>query len=229
MLTELIFPYFCIGCGLELQRNFLCEKCKNTLFEYVNIRCPVCQKRLPDSAIRHDCIIKLGFRRFIYAMPYKHPLGQAAIHNLKYLFIKRLANPLAASLTHAIHSTASDYKKYNLLAIPVPLAQERLRWRGFNQSALICKTVSVLLDIEMTTEDILIRSKNTRPQLELKRMDRLKNISGAFTVTDNKALQGRNILLIDDVATTCATLKEATAILKQNGARSIWAAVVAKE
>lgn len=162
-------------------------------------------------------------------MPYKHPIGQAAIHNLKYLFIKRLANPLAASLAHAIHSTASDYKKYNLLAIPIPLAQERLRWRGFNQSALISKTISALLNIEMAPENILIRSKNTKPQLKLKRNERLKNISGAFTVTNNKTLQGKNILLLDDVATTCATLKEAAYVLKQNGARSVWAAVVAKE
>lgn len=229
MLTELIFPYSCIGCGLQLQRNFLCEKCKNTLFEYVNIRCPICQKRLPDSAIRHDCIIKLGFRRFIYAMPYKHPIGQNAIHNLKYLFIRKLANPLAASLAHAIHSLAPDYQKYDLLAVPIPLAQERLRWRGFNQSALISKTASVLLNIEMAPEGILIRSKNSRPQLGLKRVERLKNISEAFAVTNNELLKGRNILLIDDVATTCATLKEAATVLKQNGAKSVWAAIVAKE
>ena len=229
MLTELIFPYSCIGCGLQLQRNFLCEKCKNTLFEYINIRCPICQKRLPDSAIRHDCIIKLGLRRFIYAMPYKHPIGQVAIHDLKYLFIRKLANPLAAALAHAIHCVAPDYQKYDLLAVPMPLAQERLRWRGFNQSALLSKTISVLLNIEMASEDILIRPKNTKPQLNLKRDERFENISGAFAVTNNKTLQRRNILLIDDVATTCATLKEAAAVLKQNGARSVWAAVIAKE
>ncbi|OHA47356.1 MAG: hypothetical protein A3A80_03980 [Candidatus Terrybacteria bacterium RIFCSPLOWO2_01_FULL_44_24] len=229
MINDLIFPYNCIGCGTELKRGFLCSKCHGTLFEYVNIICPVCSKRLVEGKICQNCNVKLYLKRFVVAMPYHHPIGKTAIHNLKYLFVKDLAQPLGATLAHALHYTIPDYVKYNLLAVPIPLSNERLRSRGFNQSFLIAQTVSRLLGVELAEDEILQRRRSTTPQLGLSRKLREENVRGAFAIDDAEKIQNRNILLIDDVATTCSTLKECAIILKQNGARSVWAAVVAKE
>ena len=229
MFSELIFPYYCIGCGLELRLNFLCETCKKTLFEHVNILCPVCSKRLPDGKICESCRTNLHFSRFISAIPYKHPIGQAAIHTMKYLFVKNLAEPLGSCLASAIRITAPDYAKQNPLIVPLPLADERIRWRGFNQSALIAKSIANALNLKITDDKILIRTKNTRPQLGLSRAERLENIKNVFAVKNPFPIQNKTVLLIDDVSTTCSTLKEAAIVLRQCGAKSVWVAVVAQE
>ena len=223
-----LFPFLCVGCGKEQPRSHLCSSCRDTLFQYINIRCPLCGKRLPEGKLCDGCAIKLWAKRFIYAFPYPHPIGKAAIHSLKYNFIRDLARPLGAALAHAIHVTAPDWRQYDLLAVPVPLAKARLNWRGFNHAELIAQTTAAALGIPMETT-ALLRTRKTRAQRTLPRAERFENIASAFIVENKHRIEGRTILLIDDVATTGATLKEAAITLKQNGARAIWCAAVAKE
>ena len=130
------------------------------------------------------------------------------------------------------------------LIIPVPLHPRRLRWRGFKQAEEIARAVAEHFGIEMRT-DILSRVKYRQPQVNLNMKERAENIKGCFVVAPllkggeggfkspldkggEGGLRGRNIILLDDVATTGATLNECARVLKENGASEVWGLVVAK-
>ena len=113
--------------------------------------------------------------------------------------------------------------------IPIPLAKKRMHERGFNQSLLISKKISKLSSGNLILEkDVLIKPKDTEHQARIEnRNERLKNIVGSFRVINEEKIKNRNIILIDDVTTTGATLGEAKKVLKQAGARKVIAFTVA--
>lgn len=113
----------------------------------------------------------------------------------------------------------------NLVAVPVPLHKEKLAQRGFNQSQLIFQ--KPLADYGIAMEDWLIRSKATKPQYGLSGVQRRENLHQVFALAGEKSLQGRRILLVDDIMTTGATLLECGGVLKKAGAVDITGLVVA--
>jgi ComF family protein len=105
------------------------------------------------------------------------------------------------------------------LVVPVPLHPKRLRQRGFNQSGLLAGEFGRKLKVPVSF-DIIRRKNQTQPQTRLNRAERLKNVKGAFEVTDAKRARGRRILLVDDVFTTGTTLSECARTLKKKGGAS---------
>jgi ComF family protein len=110
--------------------------------------------------------------------------------------------------------------------IPIPLYQKRKNWRGFNQSEEIGKMIANKLKWEYQ-QDILVRTRKTIPQTELKGQERLQNISGAFSPNSDNLKPDKTYILLDDVLTTGSTLKEACKKLKQNGAKTVWGITIA--
>ena len=141
-----------------------------------------------------------------------------AIHQLKYNNLRALAGTLAKLL--------SDYIAANPMPgevlVPVPLHAKRLRERGYNQSVLLAKELGRLIGLP-TVDDCLIRQKHALPQEE-----RRDNVVGAFTCRDRR-LQDKQVLLIDDVSTSGATLDACARALKAGGASSVWGLVMARE
>ncbi len=153
---------------------------------------------------------------------YKGPISQS-LRALKYQGVRELAPILGRYLSAYIrdHALSIDY------LIPVPLHSQRLAERGFNQSELLALEVTQTLGIP-TQRAWLQRIRPTQPQAHLTREQRLVNVAGAFAVTADASLQGRTILLIDDVATTGATLRACAQALHAAGASEIWALTVAR-
>jgi len=118
----------------------------------------------------------------------------------------------------------------NPILIPIPLSPKRYRERGYNQAELICKELVKLnpgKDFELKN-NILIKIKETEHQARIKnRNARLKNLENSYGVKNEGLLKNRNIILIDDITTTGATLNEARKILKKSGAKKIIAFTVA--
>ena len=121
------------------------------------------------------------------------------------------------------------------ILIPIPLSRKRRRERGYNQAELIAEKL-IELDIKhknFTLEkEILIKTKNTENQAHIEdRRERLNNIIGSFSIKNNienmRRIKNRNIILIDDVVTTGATLEEAKKVLKQMGAKKVIAFTIA--
>lgn len=232
-LLDLLFPKFCLGCGQE--GEFFCLNCSARL-RFIPPACFVCQKLAPAEkkiTSGRTCDSCRG-KSFIYAyfspFRYSDEPTRSLVHALKYQRIAALHQTLARLL--------ASYARYfklvfpaEALLIPIPLYPAKERVRGFNQSALIAKQFAALLQeqgcrLECRTE-ILRRRKNTAPQAELSGAERRKNVINAFAVTKPELISQKTIILLDDVKTTGTTLEEAARVLKEAGAKQIWAITVA--
>jgi len=114
------------------------------------------------------------------------------------------------------------------LIIPIPLHPSRERGRGFNQSEAIAEEISKTLGVKLMTGN-LIRIKNTKPQPEIKGLEkRQENIAGCFAVKNPELIKGKKIIPIDDVFTSGSTMNEAVKILRKAGAARVIGLVIAK-
>ena len=222
MALDLLFPPRCVGCGKE--GDFLCRSCRRALPGIVPPLCPRCGKPYPGGTLCPACIdwqteldgIRSPFR-FDGVM-------RQAIHQLKYRNLRALAMPLAMLL--------NDYLTTNPIPgeilVPVPLHGKRLRERGYNQSSLLAKELSKLTRLPVVN-DSLVRQRFTPPQTRTTTVDeRRSNVVNSFTCLDHR-LRDKQVLLIDDVSTSGATLDACAIALKAAGATSVWGLVLARE
>jgi len=220
-VADLILPQFCLGCGRA--GEIICSVC---LSRMPRLQPPLCARcGLPQNGGKpcrdcsgHDLAID-GIRSPLLF----ESLTREAVHQLKYQNIRVLARPLAALLC--------DYLTQNPLPaevlVPVPLHPRRLRERGYNQSDLLCRELAKLSGI--ATAACLKRKSNTPPQARTASVaERHHNMLGAFACLDGK-VRGKKVLLIDDVATSGATLNACAVALKQAEAASVWGLALARE
>jgi len=121
-------------------------------------------------------------------------------------------------------------KKYDYI-IPIPIHRKRKKYRGYNQSELIIKDLCKNNDTIKYYNKILVKTKNIKPQSSLNKVERYKNIQGAYGISRNEkyAIANKSILLFDDIYTTGSTANEAAKILKQNGAEKVGILTIAKD
>ena len=147
---------------------------------------------------------------------------QKIIHHLKYNRMKRLGIFLGRGLGMEMLKRGTAVKgKYSVM-LPVPLHRVRLRERGYNHSEYICMGLNDILMSELKP-GYLKRVKNTKSQTYLTKKQRKENVKGAFKINEKyeEELEGKDILLVDDVVTTGATVNEAIKILKESGCGKI--------
>jgi len=179
-------------------------------------RCSNCRESAPD------------FDRALAFGEYKAGL-RGLIHLLKYDRVTPVAAPLGRMLADTITELTAGSRDAALLVIPVPLHKSRRRSRGFNQSELIARaTVRCLPRKLEILNGALLRQRDTVSQVGLSREERIQNVRDAFRVVQPGQVNGRDILLVDDVMTTGTTLSECARVLKQAGAERVWAATVAR-
>ena len=146
---------------------------------------------------------------------------KAVLQRYKYNRDVGLAPALGALLAQRAPLSAATYD----VIIPVPLHISRLRWRGFNQAQLLAVHFGGRGAIDPYS---LARIRPTRPQVELHESERRRNVAGAFRVTRPQRIDGRRILLVDDVFTTGATVNECSDALLRAGAQSVDVLVLAR-
>lgn len=147
-----------------------------------------------------------------------------AVHQLKYRNLRAIA-PL---LAHLLRGYLNESPLPGEIIVPVPLHQKRLRERGYNQSFLLARELGKRRGLPVIP-DCLIRLRHVLPQARTANVaERRQNVAGAFACRDER-LRGKAVLLIDDVATSGATLDACAAALKEAGAVSVWGLVLARE
>ncbi len=201
-LFEYIFPPRCAGChqvGFEL-----CEKC----IEHVKNSFPRTQHGMYVGFSYQDPIVK----RALKALKFAHRKKNSVI--LGELLYDKLIEELSEERAYSLHK--------EILVIPIPLSKKRFNERGFNQSELIARSFASRDTTMRLTTNILKRTTHSKPQssIHLKR-ERLENIKGVFEVADHHVLQGKCCIILDDIVTTGATMKEAEKALKNAGAKKI--------
>lgn len=217
-LLDLLFPprcvvcrrvgeWFCSACRQAIEKILppICNRCGRPLR---HPECPYCQKLpLQIDGTRATAFFEGSLRTAIHAFKYSHRI--------------ELANPLGEMLSDyvALHPFPVD------ALIPVPLHAERERARGYNQSKLLAQVLGQQRQLPVW-DDVLTRSRHTRPQVELDAVDRRENVHNAFIATQR--VMGAQILLIDDVCTTGATMDACGIALKERGAKSVWGLAIAR-
>jgi len=220
--VDLLFPQRCVGCGKE--GELICSSCRCSLPRIMPPLCPRCGKPQPSGVLCPSCV---GWQARIDGIrsPFRFEgVMRQAIHQLKYRNLRAVATPLAKLLNDYL---VTDSVPGEVL-VPVPLHQKRLKERGYNQSSLLAKGLGKLIGLPVV-DDCLIRVRHALPQARTSTVDeRQSNVAGAFTCRDHR-LQDKQVLLIDDVATSGATLDTCAAVLKAAGASSVWGLVLARE
>ena len=228
---NILFPRICLHCKNDihhLNENILCLACLRQLKQISGFFCAKCGKPIDSGMHCYHCKKlkikpKCSFIRsaFIFNEPMR-----SAIHEYKYNCKPYLSKTLGLWMRETL-KTNSEFKDFSFL-LPVPLARKKLAQRGFNQSDLLADIIAEKKDFEVI-KDAVIRIKNTKPQATLNKEARKTNISGAFSALKPKLIKGKNIILIDDVATTGNTLEELAKTLKKAGARKVAAFTLARE
>lgn len=228
-LLDLLFPQRpgCPFCGAAGPGMDACVSCRSVINLYRQEPfCSSCGRLPPPEALPPaDSVFLCGECRrrswpFHLARapgPYEGLLKEA-IHRFKYGGRRRLAVPLASLMVEVMRAEAA-YANLDLV-VPIPLSNRRLRDRGFNQAALLAREISGRMNIKFDGS-ILVKVADTPSQTGLARAAREINLKDAFKVVNGAPLQGKNILIVDDVLTTGSTMSAAAAEIKQAGAAQV--------
>ena len=223
-VLDMLFPVHCAGC--QKIGQVLCQACVAQIQRLPSPICDFCGTPLSMYGVCKNCqyrLPKLSGQRAVSL--YQEPL-RSCIHALKYDGNIRLAEPLGLLLAQA-------YRRYGMQAdmlIPVPLHSERQQQRGFNHASLLAEVCSANIGVPMN-DNILVRHRATVAQVDLHPRERYQNVAGAFACSSSSAnsmLNGRRIVIIDDVSTTSATLEACATPLFAAGAKEVWGLVLAR-
>jgi ComF family protein len=219
---NLLFPQFCVGCGKE--GSFLCNSCLQSLPRIEPPVCSRCGRPQTKGELCRNCRDWQADIDGIRA-PFRFDgVIRTAIHQLKYRNLRAIAPALAQLMSEYLVNNPLDSD----VLIPIPLHDKRLRERGYNQSALLAKELGALMNLPVD-ETSLIREKYVLPQARTGSVEeRRANVAGVFGCR-GEGLQGKRVLLIDDVATSGATMNACASVLKSAGALSVWGLSLARE
>jgi ComF family protein len=215
-LLNLLFPARCPLCGETSDGELshpLCRRCWGEIRRYTGPSCSSCRTPLPSV---HSILCERCFREnppfagvFYYGL-YEGVLREA-IHLLKFRGIKRIALPLCDLLSQFPRPEADAI-------VPVPLHERGLRKRGFNQAAVMGRHLSRQWGIPLLP-DALRKVRETPPQTEVTGKERMENLRGSFQASG--PVGSLRIVLVDDVITTGATVRECSRTLLKAGAKEV--------
>ena len=220
-VIDLLFPKFCVGC--HRPGIYFCNDCANKLKPIRVQRCYYCYRPSFLGITHPQCQKSYSIDGLISFFYYNSFLKQI-IKNIKY----RLAVDVWTDFIKSILINQQQLIDFKVLISdcqiePIPLTQQKQLNRGFNQSQLIANFFNQTLKFKQS--NLLIRRKELKPQAEITdKINRMKNVSKSFSI-NKLSLKNQipaNILLVDDVVTTGATVTEATKVLKKYGVKQIY-------
>lgn len=225
LIMDIIFPQtrcaICRRPGRFGTRTPWCAECTDSM-EKLRYHLPICDKCgkyiESESGLCGDCKDRLPAFEICRAVgPYSEPY-RIAIKVLKFIGKKNLAYRMGCMMAKVVKEEKRFWPID--LVVPVPASQGSLKQRGFSQTEILSRQLAKKLKLKVGA-NLLVRVKDTPTQRELTREEREKNLQAAFDIKDKKKVQGKSILLVDDVYTTGSTIKECTRILLEAGAARV--------
>jgi len=232
-LAELLFfPSFCRLCSTLLENpgeKIICRNCWQSLRGHREAVCICCGRFFHGDAEPHLCSACIeNPPPFVCHRSCGSYRGRLKDIILLYKYRKyRILGEGLAAFAFQTQREAEDLWYGVETCIPVPLHPRRRRRRGFNQAEIISRRLSAEKGLRHAN-GCLIKTSNIPPQTSLDGGARRRNVKGAFTVRNPGAVEGKSVLLVDDVYTTGSTIRECASVLKAAGAREIRALTIAQ-
>ena len=221
-VIDLFFPRSCVGCGKV--GDFICNRCSKKLSRLLP---PVCQRcGRPESSGMY-CRACWGTHNHIHAIRSVFVFEgtiRRAVHEFKYRNLRSIAACLSQYMADYFveHELAAD------VLLPVPMHEMRLKTRGYNQSELLAGQISAMISVPVRG-DLIKRVRDDKPQVRTTcAEERWSNMRDAFACVSSE-VSGKDIIIIDDVCTSGATLEACAAALKLKGANKISGFTLARE
>ncbi|GHT09795.1 phosphoribosyltransferase [Endomicrobiia bacterium] len=231
-IANFFHPVTCSVCGDDLSflsQTKICDKCKESFPVIKNLLCQKCGMPLYDGG-EYCCICKkhpkeYAFDKMRSVYLYKDSL-RSLILKFKYSGRSFLARDFGLYMYEAmkLHSFYNDAE----FIIPVPLNIVRRIKRGYNQAELLANEISIKAGIPIL-RNVLSRKKITKPQFKLSKLERAKNIKDSFFVKNSGILKSKSVILIDDIATTSATVSACSLALKTVGTKKVYVLTLARD
>ncbi|OGX31935.1 MAG: hypothetical protein A3G37_01530 [Omnitrophica WOR_2 bacterium RIFCSPLOWO2_12_FULL_46_30] len=233
-LEEIIYPRYCLLCHIRIAlenqlRGVICRDCIEKIKPNRPPFCRKCGRKIlkfeaPENVCAECSKTQFCFERAWASCTYEGVIKEM-VHNLKYGNKIMLAKVLSQMMIDFV----SDYHlplEACDCAIAIPLSPRKLREREFNQAEALADNLCAHIGLKLLKNN-LKRIRDTRSQTELEKSRRWQNMQGAFALREPGAVQGKTILLIDDVLTTGATASEAARALKNAGAAGVYVLTLA--
>ena len=223
-IVELIFPTICEGCGDV--GSYLCERCISKLIIFKeNQECHVCKKQVSKGFVHTNCREKTSLDGVFVVADYSKFI-EDYIGDIKYEFYFSMIDDLVKVMIEGLYRSRlfNDIFEESVFTY-VPISKKRKRWRGFNQAELMANRLSEHFGSDCMR--LLNRIKDTKSQVGLSRTERLENLDEAFACNEvNEFTQ--NIILVDDIMTSGATLEECAKVLKSFRKNKVFGLVFAR-
>ncbi|MBM3300956.1 MAG: ComF family protein [Deltaproteobacteria bacterium] len=230
-LSALFFPRTCSFCDslVDCSGGALCGECYSAIKWVTESVCDLCGRPFPGISAKGpelcgSCLSsELPYDKVRYAAHYEGELRKAIVR-FKYYGGLYVADALGQVLMEAFFRNFG-HADFDLI-VPVPIHRKRLVSRGFNQAVVLADKLSHGTGIGLDRIS-LCKIKDTPPQVGLSRRERIENLRGTLAVCREHAVRNKSVLLVDDVATSGATIREASKTLKKAGATRVGVLVLA--
>jgi competence protein ComFC len=211
-ILDFVLPPICLNCDnlLNDEELYLCKKCSDSIEKINN------DSKLVFNRLNSNGLVSNAYSLFMFK---EGTPVQTLIHSFKYGQMRKIGKYYGNMLGEDVLKNEKLNADY---IVPVPLHISKKRERGYNQSDFICDGLSEALEIH-SLQKCLKRRRYTKTQTELSREERKKNVKGAFELRKkfSPIIQGKRILLVDDVITTGSTILECSRVLKESGCGDI--------
>ena len=225
---NLFFPVFCVGCQGE--GKYLCTRCSEFLGEAALI-CSVCEESTFTGETHEACKGRYTLDGLIGVWEYEGVIKKMLLQ-IKY---RGIAHAAQETMALAFFAMAKDTARFSpflsfLLTIDtvlafVPMWKRKERKRGYNQATLITKEIAVISGNSVAS--LLEKTKDTKSQTDLERKERLQNLKDSFRYLAEICVPQKAVL-VDDIWTTGATMKECCKVLKKAGVEKVWGFTLAR-
>ena len=220
--TAILFPDVCLCCGVRHSKDYICDYCMRRRFQNATNN----KKRASGDTLLPDGVV---FQHALWEFDKSGSL-QNLLHQLKYNHLYGIGVRLGSGLGRSLKSYRyfNGLQKDNMVLLPVPLHGSKYKIRGYNQARAIAEGIHRVTRIPLLDNNTVTRSKKTTTQTGLSMKKRLANMEAAFRVNQERAIEGKLVMIVDDVFTTGATSFELARTLKKAGAAEISIATVAQ-
>ncbi|MCH7605431.1 ComF family protein [Patescibacteria group bacterium] len=236
-VLDMFFPVRCVGCGNE--GFYICKRCEGFAGE-ASLICPACQQSTFTSESHKACQSRYALDGLVNIWEYEGIVKQL-LHQIKYESITHAAQELVSRMLVVMIADQQRFGSFldflasgSSIITYVPMYKKKERWRGFNQAKLFAQEIAKATNNIL--EPLLLKTVHTEPQMKLAKKERLYNVKDAFQINPKiqniefkTNLQNLNrVILVDDIWTTGATMKECCMILKKAGVKEVWGLTLAR-